>query len=325
MKELLESGVHFGHQTRRWDPKMKPYIYTERNGIHIIDLQQTVEKGEIAYNVVRDVVSKNGKVLFIGTKKQAQEAVKNEAERCSQFFVTHRWLGGMLTNFSTIRKSIQRLKKLERMEVDGSFEVLPKKEVIQLTKQKIKLERNLGGIKDMTTLPDAVFIIDPKKESIAVNEARKMKIPIVAVVDTNCDPTLIDYPIPGNDDAIRAINVFVRIIADAVIEGETIASKELASSSYSQKDDDMQAETTYKPKATIDLSKYEAEYGDEGDYTPPDAEAIYEKEISEVEEVDSENMDDKVLTDAVENSSNQSSSAEKTDVRDNDSANDQTT
>ncbi len=228
MKDLLESGVHFGHQTRRWDPKMKPYIYTERNGIHIIDLQKTVEFGEIAYNAVRDMSAEGGKILFIGTKKQAQESVKSEALRCSQFYVTHRWLGGMLTNFETIKKSILRLKRLEKMEVDGTFQALTKKEVLRLTKEKLKLERVLGGIKDMGSLPTMVFIVDPKKEHIALKEAQKLNIPVVAVVDTNCDPTTIEFPIPGNDDAIRAINLFVRTIANAVIEGENIAGKEMA-------------------------------------------------------------------------------------------------
>ncbi len=228
MKELLESGVHFGHQTRRWDPKMAPFIYTTRNGIHIIDLQKTVERGEAAYKFVVNVVKEGGKVLFVGTKKQAQEAVKKEAERSNQFYVTHRWQGGMLTNFETIRKSIHKLKKLEKMEVDGTFEQLTKKEVLSRTREKEKLEKVFGGIKEMNTLPDVVFIIDPKKEHIAVNEARILNIPVVAVVDTNCDPTLIDFPIPGNDDAIRAINMFARIVSDAVLEGDTIAGKEMA-------------------------------------------------------------------------------------------------
>lgn len=228
MKELLESGVHFGHQTRRWDPKMKPFIYTTRNGIHIIDLQKTVERGENAYQFIVNTIRDGGKMLFVGTKKQAQEAIKREAERSNQFYVTHRWLGGMLTNFETIRKSIHRLKKLEKMEVDGTFSALTKKEVLNLTREKEKLEKVLGGIKEMNNLPDILFVIDPKKEYIAVNEARILNIPVVAVVDTNCDPTIIDYPIPGNDDAIRAINLFAKIIADAVLEGDTIAGKEIA-------------------------------------------------------------------------------------------------
>ncbi len=228
MKDLLEAGVHFGHQAKRWDPRMEPFIYTERNGIHIIDLQKTVEKGEVAYNFVRDRVADGGKILFVGTKKQAQNSVVSETQRCGQYYVSHRWLGGMLTNFSTIKKSILRLKKLEKMEVDGTFEALTKKERLKLTKQRNKLEKVMGGIKDMNGLPDMVFIIDPNKEHIAVSEAKKMNIPVVAVVDSNCNPHIIDYPIPGNDDAIRAIGLFMRVIADAVVEGETISGKVMA-------------------------------------------------------------------------------------------------
>ncbi len=238
MKELLESGVHFGHQTRRWNPKMKPFIYTTRNGIHIIDLQRTVEKGEKAYSFIVDTVREGGKVLFVGTKKQAQEAVKREAIRSNQFYVTNRWLGGMLTNYETIKKSIYRLKKLEKMEVDGTFEALTKKEVLNLTREKDKLEKVLGGIKEMGTLPEIVFVIDPRKEYIAVNEAKKLNIPVVAVVDTNCDPTIIDYPIPGNDDAIRAINLFAKVVADAVVEGENLAGKEMAENISMGKDEE---------------------------------------------------------------------------------------
>ena len=228
MKDLLEAGVHFGHQTKRWDPRMKPFIYTERNGIHIIDLQKTVEKGELAYQKVKDAVANGGHVLFVGTKKQAQDAIKSEALRCNQYYVTNRWLGGMLTNFRTIKNSINRLKKIEKMEVDGSFENYTKKEVIKMTKEKAKLEKMIGGIKEMPSVPSAIFVIDPRKEYIAVNEAKKLKIPIISVVDTNCNPTVIDYPIPGNDDAIRAINLFVRVIADAVIEGDMLAGKKMA-------------------------------------------------------------------------------------------------
>ena len=225
MKDLLEAGVHFGHQTKRWDPRMKQFIYTERNGIHIIDLQKTVERGESAYQAVKSIVADGGHVLFVGTKKQAQESIKTEAIRCNQFFITNRWLGGMLTNFRTIRNSVNRLKKIEKMEVDGTFDAITKKEAIILTKEKGKLEKVLGGIKEMNSLPSALFIIDPRKEYIAVNEARKLGIPIIAVVDTNCNPDVIDYPIPGNDDAIRAINLFVRAISDAVLEGDTVAGK----------------------------------------------------------------------------------------------------
>ena len=220
MKNLLESGVHFGHQTKRWDPRMKKFIFAERNGIHIIDLQKTIVNVRVAYDMIRDQV-KNGKsVLFIGTKKQAQQAIEREAKRCGMYYVNQRWLGGMLTNFKTIKKSIHRLKKIEKMEVDGTFESLTKKEVSKLNKERAKLEKNLGGIKEMKDLPGAVFIIDTRKETIAVAEAKRMGIPIVAVVDTNCDPTDIDYPIPGNDDAIRAISLYAEIVANAVIDAD---------------------------------------------------------------------------------------------------------
>lgn len=219
MKQLLEAGVHFGHQTRRWNPKMKEYIFTERNGIYIIDLQKTVKKIEEAYNFVRNLSAEGGRILFVGTKKQAQESIQEEAQRCGMFYVNQRWLGGMLTNFKTIRKRIDRLHELEKMEEEGLFEVLPKKEVLNLQHEKERLEKNLGGIKNMTELPQAVFIVDPRKEKIAVREARKLQIPIVAIVDTNCDPDEVDYIIPGNDDAIRAVKLLTEKIADAVIEG----------------------------------------------------------------------------------------------------------
>lgn len=219
MKQLLEAGVHFGHQTRRWNPKMARFIFTERNGIYIIDLQKTVKKMDEAYNFVRDLAAEGGKILFVGTKKQAQESIKNEAERCNQFYVNERWLGGMLTNFQTIEKRVKRLKTLEKQAEDGTFDVLPKKEVTILKHEMVKLQKYLGGIKDMKKLPDALFVIDPKKEEIAVSEARKLNIPIIATVDTNCDPDLIDYPIPANDDAIRAVKLLTGKIADAVLEG----------------------------------------------------------------------------------------------------------
>jgi small subunit ribosomal protein S2 len=219
MKELLEAGVHFGHQTKRWNPKMKPYIFGARNGIYIIDLQKTVRYFKGAYNVVKDIVEDGGKVLFIGTKRQAQDAISEESTRAGQFYINNRWLGGMLTNFKTIRGSIERLKKIEAMAEDGTFELLTKKERLNLERERIKLEKNLGGIKHMNKLPDAVFIIDPKKEEIAVAEAKKLGIPIIAVVDTNCDPDDIDYIIPGNDDAIRAIRLFAQKMADACIDG----------------------------------------------------------------------------------------------------------
>jgi small subunit ribosomal protein S2 len=218
MKQLLEAGVHFGHQTRRWNPKMDRYIFTERNGIYIIDLQKTVKKVEEAYNFVKSVSEENGTILFVGTKKQAQDSVAEEAERCGMYYINQRWLGGTLTNFQTIQKRIDRLKELERWSVDGTFEVLPKKEVIILNKEKDRLEKFLGGIKGMKGLPSALFIIDPRKERIAVAEARKLGIPIVSIVDTNCDPDEIDSVIPGNDDAIRAVKLLTAKIADAVIE-----------------------------------------------------------------------------------------------------------
>lgn len=219
MKQLLEAGVHFGHQTRRWNPKMKEYIFTERNGIYIIDLQKTVKKIEEAYEFVKNISAEGGYILFVGTKKQAQESLQEEAQRCGMYYVNQRWLGGMLTNFKTIRKRIDRLHELEKMEEEGLFEVLPKKEVLNLRHEKERLEKNLGGIKDMTELPQAIFIVDPRKERIAIQEARKLKIPIIAIVDTNCDPDEVDYIIPGNDDAIRAVKLLTEKMADAVIEG----------------------------------------------------------------------------------------------------------
>lgn len=219
MKQLLEAGVHFGHQTRRWNPKMAPYIFTERNGIYVIDLQKTVGKIDEAYNFVKEVASEGGKILFVGTKKQAQEAVASEAARAGMFHVNQRWLGGMLTNFDTIGKRVKRLRELEKMEEEGTFEVLPKKEVIKLRLEMEKLNKYLAGIKDMPGIPDAIFIVDPRKERIAVAEAKKLGIPIIAIVDTNCDPDEIDYVIPGNDDAIRAVSLITSKIADAILEG----------------------------------------------------------------------------------------------------------
>jgi small subunit ribosomal protein S2 len=220
MKQLLEAGVHFGHQTRRWNPKMKNYIFTERNGIYIIDLQKTVRKMEEAYDFIRNIASEGGNVLFVGTKKQAQESIQEEAQRCGMFFVNQRWLGGMLTNFKTIRRRVDRLYELEKMEEDGVFEVLPKKEVLNLKHEQERLEKYLGGIKKMADLPQALFIVDPRKEKIAILEARKLQIPIVAIVDTNCDPDEVDYVIPGNDDAIRAVKLLTEKMADAVLEGK---------------------------------------------------------------------------------------------------------
>ena len=218
MKQLLEAGVHFGHQTRRWNPKMKPYIYTERNGINIIDLQKSVGMVDDAYNAVVDIVKDGGKILFVGTKKQAQDAIRTEAERCGMYYINERWLGGMLTNFKTIQSRIKRMKDIETMAEDGTFEVLPKKEVLQLKKELEKLQKNLGGIRDMKKLPDAIFIVDPKKERICVQEAHTLNIPLIGICDTNCDPEELTYIIPGNDDAIRAVKLIVSKMADAVIE-----------------------------------------------------------------------------------------------------------
>ena len=218
MKQLLEAGVHFGHQTRRWNPKMAEYIYTERNGIYIIDLQKSVGKVDEAYKAISDIAAEGGTILFVGTKKQAQDAIKSEAERCGMFYVNERWLGGMLTNFKTIQSRIARLKDIERMAEDGTFDVLPKKEVIAIKKEWEKLEKNLGGIKDMKKAPDAIFIVDPKKERICVQEAHTLGIPLIGIADTNCDPEELDYVIPGNDDAIRAVKLIVAKMADAVIE-----------------------------------------------------------------------------------------------------------
>ena len=219
MKQLLEAGVHFGHQTRRWNPKMKPYIYTERNGIYIIDLQKSVGMVDDAYNAIGDCVANGGKILFVGTKKQAQDAIKTEAERCGMYYVNERWLGGMLTNFATIEKRIERLNELEKMQEDGTFDVLPKKEVILLKKEMDKLEKNLGGIKNMKEMPGVLFIVDPKKERNAILEARKLNIPTVGLIDTNCNPEDVDYVIPGNDDAIRAVKLIADTMANAIIEG----------------------------------------------------------------------------------------------------------
>ena len=228
MKQLLEAGVHFGHQTRRWNPKMAPYIFTERNGIHIIDLQKSVGKLDEAYKAVSEIVAQGGTILFVGTKKQAQDAVKTEAERCGMYFVNERWLGGMLTNFRTIQSRIKRLREIERMSEDGTFDVLPKKEVIGLRKEWDKLEKNLGGIKNMTRIPDAIFVVDPKKENICVQEARALGITLIGIGDTNCDPDELDYIIPGNDDAIRAVKLIVSKIADAVIEASQGTTAETA-------------------------------------------------------------------------------------------------
>lgn len=234
MKQLLEAGVHFGHQTRRWNPKMRPYIFGARNGIYIIDLQKTVRHFRTAYNFLKSITEGGGKVLFVGTKKQAQEAVSEEALRAGQYYVNNRWLGGMLTNFVTIKHSIDRLKKIETMAEDGTFDLLAKKEVLELTREQARLEANLGGIKSMTKLPGAICVVDPKREAIAIHEANKLGIPVVSVVDTNCDPDPIDYVVPGNDDAIRAIRLFISRMADACEEGENLRQAALASSDKEQ-------------------------------------------------------------------------------------------
>ncbi|MBR0155416.1 MAG: 30S ribosomal protein S2 [Treponema sp.] len=258
MKSLLESGVHFGHQVKRWDPRMKKYIFASRNGIHIIDLQKTIAAIRESYEAVRKIASSGKSVLFVGTKKQAQQAIQKEAERCGMFYVNNRWLGGMLTNFSTIKKSLQRLKKIEKMEIDGTFANLTKKEVSALQKEKAKLEKNLGGIKEMKELPGVIFIIDTHKEQIAVAEARRMGIPVIAVVDTNCNPEGIDYPIPGNDDAIRAITLFTSIIANAVIEADNDAGLKIIEN-LGDDDESVQTDAVKKneDEEIVDYSNYQ--------------------------------------------------------------------
>lgn len=273
MKNLLESGVHFGHQTKRWDPRMKRFIFAERNGIHIIDLQKTIASIKAAYEAVRGTVLEKKGVLFVGTKKQAQQAIEREAQNCGMYYVNQRWLGGMLTNFSTIKQSLQRLKKLEKMEIDGTFESLSKKEVAKLNKEKSRLEKNLGGIKDMKELPGIVFIVDTKKEAIAVAEAKRMNIPIVAVVDTNCNPDGIDYPIPGNDDAIRAISLFTEIISQAVTEAENEIGLEIIESLQEDDEEDTVEQDSTTPAATDEstVAKEEPEV-----VTAPVAESVSE-------------------------------------------------
>ncbi len=265
MKSLLESGVHFGHQTKRWDPRMKKYIFAERNGIHIIDLQKTIVMIKDAYDVVREQVKAGNSILMVGTKKQAQQAIEREAKRCGMFYVNNRWLGGMLTNFSTIKKSIHRLKKIEKMEIDGTFESLTKKEIAKLNKERTKLEKNLGGIKEMKDIPGAVFIIDTRKETIAVAEARRMGIPIIAVVDTNCNPDVIDYPIPGNDDAIRAITLFTKMIADAVIDADNEIGIEIIDSLQDDEEESAESDDAAEADDDSEADDAVAEYSsDEG-------------------------------------------------------------
>jgi small subunit ribosomal protein S2 len=257
MKNLLESGVHFGHQVKRWDPRMKKYIFAERNGIHIIDLQKTIQAIKDAYDAVRKTIAAEKTVLFVGTKKQAQQAIQKEAERCGMFYVNNRWLGGMLTNFVTIKKSLLRLKKLEKMEVDGTFENLTKKEIASLGKERAKLQKNLGGIKEMKDPPGILFIIDTRKEAIAVAEARRMGIPIVAVVDTNCNPEGIDYPIPGNDDAIRAITLFTQIVANAVVEADNETGIKIIESLGDEDEEEVVTDASVRQEdEEIDIEKY---------------------------------------------------------------------
>jgi small subunit ribosomal protein S2 len=291
MKSLLESGVHFGHQVKRWDPRMKKYIFAERNGIHIIDLQKTIQSIKDAYEAVRKTVASGKSVLFVGTKKQAQQAIQKEAERCGMFYVNNRWLGGMLTNFVTIKKSLLRLKKLEKMEVDGTFENLTKKEIASLGKERSKLQKNLGGIKEMKDLPGILFIIDTRKEAIAVTEAKRMGIPIVAVVDTNCNPEGIDYPIPGNDDAIRAITLFTQIIANAVVEADNEVGLKIIET-LGDEDENMEAIMTdasiKEEDREVDIESYatgeavaavkESAETEEEDELPVDVDKVYEEE-----------------------------------------------
>ncbi len=274
MKNLLESGVHFGHQVKRWDPRMKKFIFAERNGIHIIDLQKTIQSIKEAYEAVRKCVASGKSVLFVGTKKQAQQAIQKEAERCGMFYVNSRWLGGMLTNFSTIKKSILRLKKIEKMEVDGTFENLTKKEIAGLQKEKIKLEKNLGGIKEMKDLPGILFVIDTRKEAIAVAEAQRLGVPIVAIVDTNCNPEGITFPIPGNDDAIRSISLFTQIIANAVVEADNETGLKII--------ENLQEEEEAVEEVRTDARQAEEEVEiDISTYTPEEKPAAVEEKAEE--------------------------------------------
>jgi len=285
MKSLLESGVHFGHQTKRWNPKMARFIFSQRNGIHIIDLQKTSACIVEAYDAVRAVVKQGKTVLFVGTKKQAQQAIETEAKRCGMPYINNRWLGGMLTNFTTIKKSIATLKKIEKMEIDGTFESLTKKEVSLLTKQKIKLEKNLGGIKDMKDLPGALFIIDTKKEAIAVEEAKRLGIPVIAVVDTNCDPSDITYPIPGNDDAIRAISLFVEIIANAVVDADNEAGIQIIESLGNEDEAADESANAVEEKETIVFSTDESSDFSDFEEVKAAAVEVVEEEVAEEKSV----------------------------------------
>ncbi len=287
MKSLLESGVHFGHQTKRWNPKMKRFIFSERNGIHIIDLQKTIASIKDAYEAVREQVKQGKPILFVGTKKQAQIAIEREAQRCGMPYVNYRWLGGMLTNFTTIKKSIYRLKKIDKMEIDGTFESLTKKEIAKLNRERTRLEKNLGGIKDMKELPGIIFVIDTRKEAIAVAEANRLGIPVIAIVDTNCDPTHIDYPIPGNDDAIRAISLFSEIIANAVVDADNEVGIEFIETLDDDSSSDYLGESAEKTESDEVEEDFEeeavaaAEQKREGELVEPtnlvDEETLYEE------------------------------------------------
>ncbi len=271
MKALLEAGVHFGHQTRRWNPKMSPYIFTERNGIHIIDLQKTIRMIDDAYEAVRQAAEDGGKILFVGTKKQAQDSIELQAKRCNMYYVNQRWLGGMLTNYQTIRKSIDRLEEIAKMSEDGTFDLLPKKEVAQLEHEYERLDRFLGGIKDMGGLPDLIYIVDPKKEHIAINEAKKLGIPVVAILDTNADPDEVDYPIPGNDDAIRSVKLITQTMADAVLEGKQGVQMDDEEAPADEDDSQVEAEEEATEdeapeEVTQDLTEEDVEVGQELDH-----------------------------------------------------------
>jgi small subunit ribosomal protein S2 len=311
MKQLLEAGVHFGHQTKRWNPKMKPYIFGARNGIYIIDLQKTVRYFRTAYDFIKQVAENGDKVLFVGTKKQAQDSISEESLRAGQYFVNNRWLGGMMTNFATIKKSVDRLKKIEAMATDGTFDLITKKEGLQLERERTKLEKNLGGIKMMSKLPGAIFVIDPKKEAIAVSEARKLGIPVVAVVDTNCNPDDIDYIIPGNDDAIRALRLFASTIADACIEGAEARQASLRTDAEGAD----QATPEIKPEATAE-AKPEATAE-----AKPEAVVEEAKPEAVVEEAKTEAVVEEAKTEAaVEEAKNEAAVEEaKTEVAESDS------
>jgi small subunit ribosomal protein S2 len=310
MKNLLESGVHFGHQTRRWDPRMKKYIFAQRNGIHIIDLQKTIVAIKEAYDVVRQNVLAGKSVLFVGTKKQAQASIKREAERCDMFYVNNRWPGGMLTNFSTIKKSLLRLKKIEKMEIDGTFEQLTKKEVSKLIKEKGRLEKNLGGIKNMNDLPGVMFVIDTRKEAIAVAEAKRIGIPIVAVVDTNCNPEGIDYPIPGNDDAIRAINLFTQVIANAVIEADNEQGLKVIETLQDEEEDEDSAEEEKEEAAEP------AEVGGKAEKSPAEpAKESEEKEAEASPEAEAEEKAEETPAEAAKEEAEAPAAAEKAEKK----------